>query len=325
VTEPVLTVAWLVLAHLIADFILQNDWIAMHKGAGSRSGWSALAVHGAHVGLCLLPAVLAWGMPGLAYLVLVVASHMAVDRWKVRATRSADARAQAQARARIERGGPQQVSGLGAAWSPMPGLLFLADQVFHLLFAILGWLVILAGASLAPAFVDALNAALRDWDRSSIHAAILTGVILLSLFIVNTRGAFYFVLAMASPRDVRPLPGSASAAATPETTASEPASAASTTPGSAPASAALAAVVPTGAPARVAGTIAAFERLLVVAFVMAGAQVAVAAVIVFDLVARFRQLEDRRYAEHYLLSTFASLSVAVGSALVALAALNTLA
>ena len=329
-TEPVLTVAWLVLAHLVADFVLQNDWIAMNKGAESRAGWSALAVHGAHVGLCLVPAVLAWGATGLLYLVVVVASHMVVDRWKVHATRAADRRAQAQARARLEQDGSQQVSGLGSAWSPMPGLLFLADQVFHLLFAILGWLVILAGASLMPAFVDAMNSALRDWDRSSVHAVVLSAVILISLLIVNTRGAFYFVMAMASPRDIRPVPGAAASAG--ETAA--PASAVTAAPASAvPAASAMPSasaapmlpeVVPVGAALRVAGATAAFERLLVVAFVLTGAQVAVAAVIAFDLVARFRQLEDRRFVEHYVLSTFTSLSVAVGSGLVGLAALHTL-
>ena len=313
-TEPVLTVAWLVLAHLIADFVLQNDWIAMHKGAGSREGWSALAVHGAHVGLCLVPAVLAWGAPGLLYLVVVVISHMGVDRWKVRATRNADAHAQAVARARIARGGVEQVSGLGAAWSPTPGLLFLADQVFHLLFAIVGWLLILAGATLMPAFVDVVNTALRDWDRGTVHAVFLTGVVLLSLLIVNTRGAFYFVLAMSSPREVLPVGAAAAVSVALEPDPETPE----------PPAAILSPVVPTGAPARVVGTTLAFERLLVVALVLVGAQVAIAAVIAFDLIARFQQLEDRRYVEHYILSTFASLSVAVGSGLVALAALRTL-
>ena len=237
-TDPVLTVAWLVLAHLLADFVLQNDWIAMHKGAGGGEGWSALGLHGAHVGLCLLPAILVWGLQGLAYVVFVVASHIVVDRWKVRATRAADRSAQAQARERLARGGATAVTGLGQAWTAMPGLLFLADQVFHLLFAIVGWLVILAGASLAPAFVDALNTALGAWDRATVHAALLTGVVMLSLVIVNTRGAFYFVLAMASPRELVPAPG-----AVPAPESADPP---------------LPAVVPIGAAGRVTASIAAF-------------------------------------------------------------------
>jgi uncharacterized membrane protein len=310
VTEPVLTVAWLVLAHLVADFVLQNDWIAMHKGATGREGWSALAMHGFHVALCLLPAVLVWGGPGVVYIVVVVLSHMGVDRWKVQATRNADRRAQAQARERLATGGPQVISGLGAAWSPMPGLLFLADQVFHLLFALIGWVVILAGAALVPAFVDAINAAFRDWDRAAVHGVILGLVLLLSIVIVNTRGAFYFVMAMAAPRDIVPVADATGVVA--PTPAADPAVALQPPAG------------PTGATARVSATIAALERLLIVAFVVAGAQVAVAAVIVLDLVARWRQLEDRRFVEHYLMSTLAGLVIAVGSGLLAAAALGSL-
>ena len=82
-------------AHLVADFVLQNDWIAMNKATGGSEGWRALGVHGFHVGLCLVPAVLAFGLPGLVYLAVVVVTHMIVDRWKVQATRRAEAEAQA--------------------------------------------------------------------------------------------------------------------------------------------------------------------------------------------------------------------------------------
>ena len=87
-------------AHLVADFVLQNDWIAMNKATGGREGWRALGVHGFHVGLCLVPAVLAFGLPGLVYLVVVVVTHMIVDRWKVQATRRAEADGAGRRRAR---------------------------------------------------------------------------------------------------------------------------------------------------------------------------------------------------------------------------------
>ena len=141
------------------------------------------------------------------YLVLVTGSHMVVDRWKVKATRRAEAVAQEQARARIERTGQVPASGLGSAWTPWPGILFLADQVLHLTFAIVGWLVILAGASLLPAFVDFVNALFRNWDRAIVHAVILTTLVIVSLLIVNTRAAFYFVLALVSPRELAPGAG----------------------------------------------------------------------------------------------------------------------
>ena len=219
VTDTVLVLTWLVFAHLVADFVLQNDWIAMNKATGGREGSRALAVHGFHVALCLAPAVLAWGLRGLVYLVVVTVTHMIVDRWKVQATRRAEAEAQAQARARIERTGQAPTSGLGVAWTPWPGILFLADQVLHLTIAIVGWLVILAGAALLPQFVDVVNRILGSWDRATVNAVTLTSLVIVSLFIVNTRAAYYFVLALVSPRDL--APGTASAA--PEPHAAPPA------------------------------------------------------------------------------------------------------
>jgi hypothetical protein len=326
-TDPVLVVAWLVLAHLIADFVLQNDWIALNKGNGGRTGNAALLAHGGHVALCLLPAVAAFGLPGLVYLVLVVASHMAVDRWKVLATRRAVAIAQAQARRRLEAMGraPGSMPGspLGSAWTPIPGLLFLADQVLHLTIAIVGWLVILAGASLIGPYLDAVNNVLRDWDRSAVHATMLTGVVLVSLFIANTRGAFYFVLSLVTPREIAAAqpelvvatPG-APVAAEPAP-APQPEPAPSAQPGPAPG-------VPSGAAARVGTTIAALERLLIVGLLLGGASIVIGFLILADTIARARQLEDRTMVEYHLLGLLASLLVALGTGLVAQAALSTL-
>jgi hypothetical protein len=207
--DTVLVLTWLVFAHLVADFVLQNDWIAMNKATGGSEGWRALGVHGFHVGICLVPVVLAFGLRGFVYLAVVVVTHMIVDRWKVQATRRAEAEAQAQARARIERTGQAPMSGLGAAWTPWPGILFLADQALHLTIAIVGWLVILAGAALLPQFVDVVNRILGTWDRATVNAVILTSLVIISLFIVNTRAAYYFVLALVSPRELVPAPADA--------------------------------------------------------------------------------------------------------------------
>ena len=64
--------------------------------------------------------------------------------------------------------------------------------------------------------------------------------------------------------------------------------------------------VPSGAPARIGATIGALERLLIVAFVMTGAIAAVGFVIAAKTIARFKQLDDRGFAEYYLLGTLAS-------------------
>ena len=144
-TDTVLVLAWLVFAHLVADFVLQNDWIALNKGTGGRTGRAALGLHGFHVALCLVPAVLAFGLPGLLYLVIVAGTHMAVDTWKVSVTRRSERLAIETARERAATGAPGPSSGLGRAWTPWPGMLFLADQLLHLTIAIVAWLVIPRG------------------------------------------------------------------------------------------------------------------------------------------------------------------------------------
>ena len=313
-TDTVLVLCWLIFAHLLADFVLQNDWIALNKGQDTDEGRRALATHGFHVALCLLPAVFAFGVPGLVYLLVVAVSHVFVDRWKVQATRRADEQAQVQARARMERTGEVPASGLGGAWTPWPGMLFLADQALHLTFAIVGWLVILEGAPLIAPWVDFVNLVLRGWDRATVHAVVLTGVVLVSLFIVNTRAAYYFVLALVSPRELRPRVGHACRHPAPAA-APEPAPAASS--GSGPS-------VPSGAPARIGATIGAFERLLIVGFILVGSAVAVGFVIAVKTIARFKQLDDRGFAEYYLLGTLASVSVAISSGYMGLAALSSL-
>jgi hypothetical protein len=306
-TDTVLIVAWLVFAHLAADFILQNDWIAINKGAAGRTGWSALGMHGFHVGLCLLPFALAYGLPGVVFIAVAVVSHMVVDRWKVRATRRANLLALEAARARLA-AGLLPASGLGSAWTAWPGLLFLADQVLHLSIALVAWFLLLDGVPLLPGWVDAVNVVLRDWDRATVHAVVLSGVVLVSLFIVNTRAAYYFVLAMISRRELPADPAGPAAA---------PAPAAAAAPASPTA-------VPTGASARIEAAIGALERLVISALVLVGAEVAIGFVLVAKTIARFRQLEDRGYAEYYLLGTFASVTVAVAGAIVARAALATL-
>ena len=256
-------------------------------------------------------------------------------------------------------------------------MLFVADQVLHLTIAIVAWLVILAGVPLRQGFVDVVNTILRDWDRATVNAVVLTTVVLVSLFLVNTRAGYYFVLALVSPRWVPDTPAvPAPEVATPPAATPAPAPSGYTVrvgplvatvepgvatampapapaPGSAPAAqpggtaplggapmpmaspapAASPAAepsshprssVPSGAPARIGATIGALERLLIVAFVLVGAEAAVGFVIAAKTIARFKQLDDRGFAEYYLLGTLASVSVAVASAIVAKAALGTL-
>ena len=68
-------------------------------------------------------------------------------------------------------------------------------------------------------------------------------------------------------------------------------------------------------------TIGVIERLLIATLVLAGGVAAVGLVIAAKTIARFRQLEDRLFAEYYLLGTLASVSLAVITSLIAQLAL----
>ncbi|MEO5939639.1 MAG: hypothetical protein ABIZ72_01945 [Candidatus Limnocylindrales bacterium] len=88
----------------------------------------------------------------------------------------------------------------------------------------------------------------------------------------------------------------------------------------APATSAL----PLGASARVGSTIGVLERILIVVFVLTGTDVAIGFVVAAKTLARFKLLDDRAFAEYYLLGTLASVAVAIVSALVGRAALGAL-
>ena len=223
-------------------------------------------------------------------------------------------------------------------------MLFLADQALHLLIAILGWLIIMEGIPLQPWFTGFIDTIMRSWDPAVFHAVVMTGVVLISLFLVNTRGGYYFVLALVSPRELPdqptpdpeeppepappPQPSGYTVKVGPITATVNPGvappdDAPVTPPVEAPAPRPKPAV-PSGAPARIGATIGALERLLIVGFILVGLDAAVGFVIAVKTIARFKQLDDRGFAEYYLLGTLASVSVAFSSAIIAKAALGTI-
>jgi hypothetical protein len=59
-----------------------------------------------------------------------------------------------------------------------------------------------------------------------------------------------------------------------------------------------------------------------VTFILVGAESAIGLVVAAKTIARFRQLDDRDFAEYYLLGTLASVSVAIVTGLIARAALS---
>jgi hypothetical protein len=348
ITDPILTLAWLTLSHLVADFLLQTGEIASAKAASGERAWRGLLAHGLGVAICLVPVVLAFGLQGLWALVAITLAHLAIDRAKTVATRRAEARAVGGARRRHEGAAP--AAGLGRAWTPLPAAYFVLDQIAHLAVLALAWAIWLAGRSPTADWSAAFERLTRGVDPATIHEVALTGVVIVAVVIANVRGGAFFVATL-----VRPLE-----AATGTDDDEPPATGADVATGRVPKKAGGAmgkakverrrgwsfrigplagrvvadppqpesaadgvrerlAIPP---PARVGATIGVLERLLIVMFVLAGAEAAIGFVIAAKTIARFRLLDDRDFAEYYLLGTLASVSVAIVTALVARAALS---
>jgi hypothetical protein len=335
--DPVLVLAWLALAHLVADFALQTDSIVHDKSSSGRHAWRGMLAHGSAVGLCLSPFAAAFGARGAGLVVAVTIGHVVVDRWKVRATRHAEAVALAEAHRRRADAEPR--NGLGPAWTPAPGALFLVDQAAHTAISVVAWFVFIAFVQPVPDFATGIDRALGAIDRSSFHVATVVAVVLTALAIVNVRAGAIFVATLVHPRELvtgeRPVDDRA--ATTPErrwwqirlgpfVATAEPSVAVSQSPtglvsternepaGDRPTHA---------SPARIGATIGVLERLLIVTFVLTNATAAIGFVVGAKTLARFKQLDDRDFAEYYLLGTLASVGVALGSALLADAALAT--
>jgi hypothetical protein len=343
--DAILVLAWLVLAHLVADFVLQTGSIASAKSSHGSRAWAALAVHGLVVALCVVPVGLAYGERGWWFVLVTGLSHVAIDRTKVALTRRAATAALREARERHE--GPQPPEHLGRAWTPRPAALFLADQGAHLAVAGGGWAVLLAGIPFASGWTSAVDGWIGGWDRAAVHDVVGVGVILVALAIVNIRTASLFVGILVRPVEVgaggehrwggRVAPDAEPAVAPaipagPAVAArrwsirlgpldaqvtAEPEPAVTSAPATA-----LASAPPLGASARVGSTIGILERILIVVFVLTGTDVAIGFVVAAKTLARFRLLDDRAFAEYYLLGTLASVAVAIVSALVGRAALG---
>ena len=331
-----LVLAWLVLAHFAADFVFQPGAMARAKALPGNAAYPALLGHALVVAALLVPFGLAFGAPGWWVLVIVAVSHAVIDRLKSVLTRRAEAVALAEARRRNEAAGTA-ADGLGPAWTPVPGALFLVDQLSHLAILVAAWAALLSVAPLEPGFADWATGWLGAWDPDVVNEVLFRGAVLASLLIVNVRAGALFVGVLVVPRLA---------------TAGRPAGTAQTAPPTAPVppdepvgwtfqvgpfegravpdrpepATAEAPVLPnpSAPPGRVGEAIGIIERLLIVTFVLVGAEAAIGLVIAAKTLARFKQLDDRDFAEYYLLGTLASVAVAAISAFVAVAALGTL-
>lgn len=344
--DPVLVLSGLVLAHLVADFVLQTERIVRDKGASGRRAWRGLVLHGLGVAACLVPVAIVFGAPGWTVLAVVAVSHVIVDRAKVLATRRAEARALAEAHARHAdhrrpAGTDELATSLGPAWTPLPAALFALDQAVHLVILVVAWAVWLADAVPLPGAVAAVEAIIGRWDPAVVNRLAVAAVVLAGLVIVNVRAGALFVAILVRPREAvsgtaLAEPGTKAARSAhppawrlrigPFEATAEPAAPRGPGPaGQAPGNPGPRIETSTrhASPVRVGATIGVLERLLIVALMLTGAQAAVGFVVAAKTIARFRQLDDRDFAEYYLLGTLASVAVAIGSALVADASLAT--
>jgi hypothetical protein len=291
--DPMLALALLVLSHLLADFVIQTDRIATDKFATGRRAWRGLGMHVVGVAVCLVPFVVAFGGPGLGLLIVVTFAHGIIDRSKIVWTRRVEARALAEAHR--AHAGHEPVEGFGLAWTAKPAWLFVLDQAVHLVVLGWAWALFVAGAPLTSIWTDIATRVAGgpgDWDPALVHRVVLVAVVIVDLAIVNVRAGSLFVSTLVRPRA---MVGHDPAADAP--------------PAAAP-------------PPRVGEAIGVLERVLIVTLVLTGAEAAVGVVIAVKTLARFKQLDDRNFAEYYLLGTLASVGVALASSVLARAALG---
>ena len=339
--DPILTLGWLILAHLVADFVIQTTAVVVAKRSRDGGAWRGLLAHGLGVAVCLVPVALAFGVPGLWALIAITLPHVVIDRIKVVATHAAEARALEEARKRHEGRAPG--AGLGRAWTPLPAVYFALDQVAHLAVIAVAWAIWLAGQAPTVEWSAAVSRLLGARDQAVINEVSLVAVVFLSLLIANTRGGALFVATLVRPIEAASGSDDAAAGKTAEgpatgRAAEEPARGWSfrigpfagrvqADPAPRPASSTAQdpavsdrdrAPVP---PAQVGATIGVLERLLIVTLLLVGADAAIGFVVAAKTIARFRLLDDRDFAEYYLLGTLASVSVAIVTALAARAAL----
>ena len=349
-TDPILVLAWLVLAHLTSDFILQTATIARAKAGPARQAVGGLFAHAVIVAVCLVPVGLAYGAPGWGLVVFTAISHVMIDRSKVLLTRRAAASALAAANRRRE--APQPPDHLGRAWTARPAAWFVVDQVAHLAIAVGLWAFLLVPNAPLSGWRSTIDGWLGIWDRAVVHDVVSMAVVLASLAIANILAAAHFVAILVRPveeaegemrwggRAAPPVvAGDLSGGGAPpvrrwtlrigmfdaariEAVADRPSARATDSEAELGGSAGQAS--PAAPAARIGATIGILERILIVVFVLTGSEAAIGFVVAAKTLARFRLLDDRDFAEYYLLGTLASVAVAIVTALIGRAALGAL-
>ena len=274
---------------------------------------------------------------------------MLVDRTKVRLTHGAEHRALDAAERRHE--GLAPAAGLGRAWTPLPAAYFAADQLAHLGAdrRRVGDLAVRPGAARSSGRRRSRTSSPVATWRSSTRSSCGSSSSPRSL-IANVRAGALFVATLVRPielgAEIGALAGEPAGRLPPSDRGRRRAAVVAVARGrrrAGPVAAAQAELgppdraarrdrrgggtaaragriepppvhAPTAAPAQVGATIGILERILIVVFVLASAEAAIGFVVAAKTLARFRLLDDRDFAEYYLLGTLASVAVAIAHA-----------
>lgn len=263
------------IAHVIGDYLLQWNKLAKDKEDGKKS---ALWLHILlyAVTMGLVFLCAPWQLALLVWGILTV-SHGIIDCLRVKADKRWNS-----PRARA--------------------ISFCADQALHLLIIVVCWVFLLRGQR--TAWISALAA--RSWFRPALlHTALLCVIWQPTAILVRK------VLAMLPPPEEpkkNPEESSADAADTAEAGQGEvPTKDEKPTEPEKPTA--------LEEDFRSGELIGKLERVIVAALVLSGAATAIGFVLTAKSVARFKQMEDRNFAERYLVGTLISVSVALAAAL----------
>ncbi len=288
----------MVLAHLIGDYLLQWRRLAEDKEKGDLL---ALLLHVLLYALAMniVFRCVPWNRALYTWAILSV-SHGIIDFVRVRADKK---------------------------WSsPRAKLVsFCVDQLLHLGLIILCWRLFLQGQR-TEFFVWM---SVQPWFRPGLRYALLLGVIwqptailvrkVLALLPPPKEAAAAPAAPETAPEEAKAAPEASEAApeeakAAPEASEAAPEEApAGAEPEEAPAAAEAA---PEERDFRSGELIGKLERVIVAALVLAGAASTIGFVLTAKSVARFKQMEDRNFAERYLVGTLLSVCVALAAALI---------
>ncbi len=285
--DPVLLIGYMAAVGLTAAFLIGP----VSTGPGGRGitalRWPAVRVVASAV--LMLPAPALYGLPGLAALALVALAPAAtaVVRWAWSGRRAGD----------------------GLEWTPLPAVWVVLEQAVPAVLIVLAWLA-LREAPLERWFLD-LTSPHPGLTDSAVFWATLASVGW-ALLVANTVVASCLVSLLLPPDDA---PGDAPGG---------PKSRPGYTVRLGPLSGRI--EPDTAGPHRaldaVGATVGGLERLLVVVLIIGRAEVGIGLVVAAKTLARFKQLDERHFAERYLIGTLASIAIAVATALLARYALT---